>query len=215
MPFNSKETAESLAALAENFAVPDGWDIEHKTPNEFLTGDDTTERVEITCSDRFDRDGQTHPELDVTGIRVTVREEKHRDLYETVYTPMLNGADFKTKRVVHSKLGEAVEWANRLIRAVEKTPAGWVILPTDSLEMNRWSTLDGKHEIQVWQEDRDNLEAREYRIVHYRNPHTRSRDRVTIAESLRTDDLYDSVMTALVETYVPESDSVSDPPKMA
>jgi|AntRauTorckE6833_2_1112554.scaffolds.fasta_scaffold21534_2 hypothetical protein len=215
MPSTTEESAENLAELADTLSVPDGWTVTHKTPSPHITSNNGPERVEITREDRFDRDDQSHDELPVTGIKVTIRADTHRDLYETVCTPMLNTAEFSGKRLVISKLTEATEWAHRMIAAVENTPAGWVILPTDSLEMNRWMTLDGRHEIQVWQDDRDNFEPRKYRVIQRESNEYRSDERTTHREDLNTDDLYDTVMNVLAETYVPKSNSIQNPPRMA
>ena len=211
---SSQQIPETLAALAETLSVPSDWTVTHKTPDSHLSNAVPTERVHITCEDRFDRDAQTHDELPVTGVRITIRADEHRDLYETVYTPMLNTAEFTTKRLVISSLPEAVEWAERMRVAVDDTPDGWVIMPTDSLEMNRWITEDGMHDIQLWQDDRDYPEDREYRVLSFTRNEFEKDTKETAREGLRTSDLYDTVIDVLSETYRTGSSTVQDPPRL-
>jgi hypothetical protein len=185
-----------LDETARTLSTPDEWTIEHNTPNPYSTTNDEAEHIRLTHANRFHRSNQTHDERDVTGFRVIITDQgstlnDDTPYYDVTYTLMLNDVEFGGKRVVHyAGLEESIEWAMRLIGAVEDTPSRWVMLPASAGVMNRWATVDGSREVHVCQEDRNNMEPRQYRVLDV-TPRIRRRDgRKIMADGVRTSDLY-------------------------
>jgi len=199
----------TLADLTERIKPSGDWTLTHKTPEPCITNGVDTPELRLTHPDRFDRHRQSHDAHPVTGVQLAITNDDGR--YETRYRVLLNTARVSGSRVVvTSSLTEALEWLTRLYQAVTNTPNGWVLAPRDSLEMLRWLTLNGSHELAVWQQDRNNLEARQYDVIHTTpaDAARQAHDRSELEVGLTTDQLFDTVTPHL--TAILADDQLAD-----
>jgi len=217
-----QEENVELEHIADHFEELDGWDVEHETPSIFSTDpgeemvvieqtayecfDDPTKNMVITEGQGpFSRKGQAHGKFDTNGIRIKIKAHENKrssepNLFSTHYSILLNDAEVSgTSLVTYAGATEAIEWAERLMAAVENTPEGWVPVERDTFTLNSWATKNGRMFLKVEQEDRNMGEYRKYKIALIRNDPPGDTGRQIVADDLRTEDLYSSVIDAMQE----------------
>lgn len=196
LPPKIEDGEYALETLADILSTPSGWSVNHSSPPRWEDDPDGDEEVTIAGEGVFDTGKQSHSQLPVSGIQVSIKDigKRSNPFYQTCYTLLRNGYEISTRSLVRTScLSEAIEWAERLIEAVENTPTDWVMVDPGTFELNRWVTLSGDQQVSLWQEDRNFPEARKYYVTTTERPEGYNPSRTRIEDNLCTNDLYNSV----------------------
>lgn len=208
-------TLELIFERLTNILEGEEWEINHQEPSRWS---DREEKITIENRDLYSRENQTHKEFDTTGVVVEINDHNTKswkdNVFSTEFNIYVNEAAFSSTTLVkYAGATEVIEWAERMVEAINETPSGWVPTTRPGYALNRWTTLNGNVAIQVEQEDRNLHDAyREYRLVELTRNRRGEWSRKTIEKNLRTEDLYNVAINRMDHLNDQASDPYSEIP---